>query len=159
MSELLPDTWHSRELPVLRSIVRTVDSLQPRERAALTAGDIALRVNDAAGEGVHFNNDEVTRAVKALSRGGYIVRADAERLGGGVIRVVDITEKAYRATGAWPSREAMADKLLAALEDLAEYSDDPIEKSRAKKAAEALGGFSRDTLIAVIGASAGVAMQ
>lgn len=104
--------------------------------------------------------DEVNAALLALHRGEYLEVGISTTFGGSeILGVETITEKAYRAVGAWPSREAMADELLAALRDLAEYSDDPVEKSRAKKAAEALGGFSRDTLIAVIGASAGVAMQ
>ena len=52
----------------------------------------------------------------------------------------------------------MADRLLNVLEDLAEHGDDPVTKTKARKALDGLSGFSRDVLVSVIAAAAGTAM-
>ncbi len=142
------DQWHDRDLPVLRAVVHAID------------GSFEGPEPDELVESSGLSPKDVNAALLALHRGEYLEVAISTTFGGSeILGVNTISEKAYRAAGAWPSREGMADELLAALRDLAEYSDDPVEKSRAKKALEALGGFSRDTLIAVIGASTGVALQ
>ncbi|MCW2496590.1 hypothetical protein [Jatrophihabitans sp.] len=148
MTGPLADTWHTRDLVVLQAVVTALDgSLQGIDPAELI---------DPTG----MTEDQVTAALIALKRGQYIEMASALMLSGDAFHSVNgVTEKAYRATGAWPSNETMTDRLLAALTDIAEYGDDPLEKSRARKALDALGGFSRDTLVSVVGAAAGVAMQ
>lgn len=167
MPEKQYDQWRDRDLPVLRAIVEKIDTNPTRNARGLTVGDVALLMQDQHhGTGTTpawwTGNDTVRQAFHALRRGEYIVlEREMAVLSGGRLdaEVLDIKGKAYEATGAWPSAEDIAAKLIAALEDLAEYSDDPVEKSRAKKAAAAFGGFSRDTLVSVIGAATGVALQ
>lgn len=155
MSDPMPDRWHSIDLPSLKIIMRLMDEYPGR---IWTVEQITTY---APSDGFNLvNNTTMSGAMTALARGGYVVVEQVgRRVGGTQPAIVDITEKAYRATGAWPSPEAVTDRLLAALGNLAEYSENPVERSAAKKALDGLGTFSRDTLVSVAGAAAGVAMQ
>lgn len=133
MIEPLPDTWHKRDLPVLRAIVKELgQTTDPVEVYTLTVSTGMPKV-------------EVECAILALHRGGYVDVSVTTSFGGTSIDGVnDVTGDAYRLTGAWPSSEAIADKLLAALTDVVEHGDDEV---------------SRDLLASVAGAASGVAMQ
>lgn len=145
MIEPLADTWHSRDLPVLRTVVRMYDE----ELRPIAAGEVMAETG--------LTDRDITRAGMALRQAGLVDVMIA--VGPAVLRFGSVTAEARRLAGSWPSPDNIADRLLAALADIAEHGSDELTKSRARKAAEALGGFSRDTLIAVIGSAAGVAMQ
>jgi hypothetical protein len=150
MTEPLPDTWHSRDLPVLRHIVKMCDEA-PNDH--LHVKGVALELWG------RIATQDVERAAAALASGHLIELGHDDGAGFLLRDITEVSGEARRLAGAWPSADNIADRLIAALQDLAEYSDDPVEKTRAKKALEGLGSFSRDTLISVIGAAAGVALQ
>jgi len=148
MTEPLPDTWHARDLIVLRAAVSTIDE----------TGEMADVSQLCAATGL--SQTEVERAVLALDRGQYVTGMITRTFGGAMVDgISEVGREAYRLTGAWPSPDAIADKLLAALTDVAENGDDEVSRSRARKALEGLGGLSRDLLVSVAGAAAGVALQ
>jgi hypothetical protein len=148
MTKQLPDTWHSRDLPVLRAAVTIIDATN--QMASLQ------QLAEATG----LSEDDTRRAVLALNRGGYVEGAITPVWGDDLVDGVnDVVGEAYRLTGAWPSPEAIADRFLAALTDVAEHGTDEVTRSRARKALDGLGSLTRDTLVSVAGAAAGVAMQ
>lgn len=145
MTEPLPDTWHSRDLPVLRTVVRLYDETMR-----------VVRVQTVV-EATGLSDDDVRRAGIALNAAGLV-----ETGGTGQKKILmfgGITAEARRLTGSWPSADSIADRLLATLEHLAANGSDEVVQSKARKAADALGSFTRDTLVSVAGAAAGVAMQ
>ena len=95
----------------------------------------------------------------ALDRDGLIdAFTSTDGAGTRALAVRNVSGEAYRRAGAWPTPETMADRLLNVLEDLAEHGDDPVTKTKARKALDGLSGFSRDVLVSVIAAAAGTAM-
>ncbi len=148
MTEPLPDTWHSRDLPVLRTIVRLCDESQS---GSTTGSALAAALPE-------MGLADVDRAVRALDH-AEMFRTVSRRGDGSVSVIGGPTGRARELSGAWPSPDSIADKLLAALEDIAEYGSDEVTKTKARKALDGLGGFSRDVLVSVVGAAAGVAMQ
>lgn len=147
MTEPLPDTWHSRDLPVLRTIVRLCDE----ERSSIATGAGVARSLRA------LTDDEIHRAINALELAGLF---EVTRRGDGSASIISCpSAEARRLSGAWPSPDSIADNLLAELKDIAEYGSDEATKSKARKALDGLSGFSRDVLVGVIGSAAGVAMQ
>ncbi|MCO7238405.1 DUF4423 domain-containing protein [Aeromicrobium sp. CnD17-E] len=148
MTEPLHDTWHARDLPVLRTTVALMDgNTRPPG------------YQEIAGE-AHVSEDETRAALLNLHRAGLIeatISNDFEDAG--VLWVTNVSREALTLSGQWPSPETIADRLLITLQELAEHGSDPVEKAKARKALDALGGFSRDLLVSVAGAAAGVAMQ
>lgn len=157
MRQPLSDTWYSNDVLVLRHIVAEFDKEDPHD---MTAAEISnrMRVDGQPWYDIRL----VESALKALVRDGLITMELTEHpyaRGLQELRVVEIDSRAYALTGKWPSPDSIAERLLTELMNLAERSDDPVTRSKAKTAAKALGSFSRDTLVSVIGAAAGVAMQ
>lgn len=64
----------------------------------------------------------------------------------------ELTERARRAVGAWPTAKGMADRLVSAVNYAADREDDPERKGWLKKTAAYLGNAGRDVAIQ-IGAS------
>lgn len=144
MTEPLDDTWHSRDLPVLRIVVKLYDeTMRP------------VRVS-AVEESTGLSRADVQRAGVALGAAGLVTTSGAAQLK--VMMFGGVTAQARQLTGAWPSAESIADRLLATLEDLAEHAGDDVTKSKARRALDGLGSLTRDTLVSVAGAAAGVAM-
>lgn len=83
MTEPLTDTWHSRDMPILRMIAQTLE------------GDAPIRANvvDIADD-LNVHTDAVIRAFDALESDGLIRRQD-ERPG----RVAGISGDARRLLG------------------------------------------------------------
>lgn len=150
MTDPLPDTWHPRDLIVLRAAVQHIDSTGEE-------ADLHHLVQSTG-----LDAEEVTRAVRALHATGVVTAVILDGGWGGVAQVEGIrglTQQAYERSGAWPGPDSVADRLLAILEDLAEHGSDPVEKAKARKALDAMGSLGRDLLVSVAGAAAGVAMQ
>ncbi len=122
--ELLPDTWFSRDLPVLIEAVRHFDaSSQP-----LAAATVADRLG--------WEADKVTAAVRALARGGYVEELGVGLGTAGGDYLARVSADAYRATGAWPSVDTMTDRILAALQQAVDQAPEGEAKSRARRALE-----------------------
>jgi hypothetical protein len=134
----LPDTWHSRDLPVLRTIVRLHDA-DPID---------LVRVNHIESElAGTLSEDDIQRAGIALEEAGLIDISGSSGLP--LLFVKSITANARQLAGSWPTADTAADRLLAALDALAAQSHDEPTRTRARTVREQVGGFSRDTLAAI----------
>lgn len=134
--ELLPDTWFSRELPVLVEVVRHFDAVnQP-----LSA--------DTVAETLCWDVETVMAAVRALDRGGLV----RDMVGGGApgAWIGAVSADAYRATGAWPTPDTAADRLLAALQAAVDKAPEGSEaKTRARRILNGVVAAGRDFAVDV----------
>jgi hypothetical protein len=134
--DLLPDTWFSRELPVLVEVVRHFDSTHQPLAATAIAQDLGWEV------------ETVTAGVRALIRGGYVEELGID-MGPGGAWIGQVSGQAYREVGAWPSVETAADRLLAALEAAVENAPEGEPKSRAKRIRDGFLAAGRDFAVDV----------
>lgn len=138
-----PETWFSRDLPVLSSVVARVE----------TAGIADSRdvITDTG-----LDPQTVGRSARALHAAGYF-EADFE-LGGG-FAVMHLGERARREVGSWPTPESLADRLTAAVErGLAQASTDD-ERSRWQKLAAGIASAGREIVVQASGAALGGAIS
>lgn len=125
----VPDTWFTRDLPVLRAAVRGADSgIEFEEIAAETGFDLRT----------------VSMSLRALQDAGYV---EAYFAGGfsGFIR--GARERGRRETGAWPSPESLTDRLAEALAAAAEAEPEPERKTLLRSAAQGLAGAGRTVAV------------
>jgi hypothetical protein len=119
-------TWADRDLPLLRESVRRID-----------AGEEWPPMREIATScGIDFGQAEV--AFDALEEDSYLViggRASGLLNG----NVSQVTGKARREVGAWPTAEGVVDQLVVALAEAADAETEPERKSRLREAAETLG--------------------
>lgn len=139
MVEKLADVWATRDLPVLIEITRQVDDGGSGARGHVVAKALGL------------SEDDVARSVSALARNGYVIE-QAGFIGHGWVS--DVTEKAYLATGLYPSSEDTVDAFVEALRKAADQTDNPDEKSGLRKLARSAGDVSTNVLGAVLAAVA-----
>jgi hypothetical protein len=138
--EPLPDTWYSRELPVLREVARLAEQ-----------GDINVAA-DVIAQALGMPQSVVARAGVLLEEDGYL--ADIiTAWGTGAIRFGKVTPKGRREVGQWPSPDAAADRLMAALEQAIDDAEGE-QKTRLQKVRDGLAKAGRDV---VIGIASGVA--
>lgn len=130
-----PDIWNSRDLPVLREITRRL-AANPAEsvHAHEVAHELDLDVHDTRA------------AVVNLVRGGHVLeppnssRRSSARRGDAV---VDITDQALYVTGVWPTPETALERMIAALESIAENTDDEDTRTRARRLLDGLASGGR----------------
>lgn len=141
-----PDTWYRRDLPVLREVVRHFDESPGRH---FRLAEITQAVNtDSDGES--WDDATIGRALAVLERNALLTMFWTERVGGRRIAgVSEIAGKAHRLVGAWPTPESGADRLIAALERIAENTDDADERGRAQRVLEAFAGSGRQIAVGV----------
>lgn len=145
--DAIRDTWTSRELPVLRTVVSHLDSA--------SNPDTYVRASTLA-RAMDRSEAEVTAALANLFRGGYLVPpsgvgAPRDAAEAGII--LDFTEKALREIGQWPTPESGLERMIAALESIAADQYEPeAKRSRARTILGALGGAGRDLGVDVAGA-------
>jgi len=137
---LVESTWENRDLPVLRAVVTVYDeTTRPVSVAELSA---ATGLEAVA----------VGRALIALSDEDppFFVPVDGSTLAG---RQIDAASQptgyARRTVGAWPTPEALTDRIVAVLNQAAEDETDEANKSKLKTAAIVVGGVARDLVIGV----------
>lgn len=140
MAEPLPDTWHNRDLPVLREAVKRIDAA-PRDKP--TVHDFATALN--------IDEETTRRSLTALERDGLVTliweqRAAVRRR---IRSVADVSADAYRKAGAWPTPESGADRLIAALEHIAANTNDEDERTRAQKILDGFAGSGRQIAVGV----------
>jgi hypothetical protein len=133
---LLPDTWFSRDLPVLIEAVRHFDGTNQPLAATTIAADLGWQV------------EKVTAAVRALVRGGYVEELGIS-MGPGGEWIGQVAGEAYREVGAWPSVDTAADRLLAALDAAVENAPEGEPKSRAKRIRDGFLSAGRDFAVDV----------
>jgi hypothetical protein len=137
-------TWEQRDLPVLRSIVELTDEggryIQPQQIAERTGLDtIAVQraLNALAAEDPSFFEFVDSTALGSASREiGY---------------VKDPTGHARRAVGTWPTADALADRIIAGLNQAADAEEDEDRRGRLRRTAAWFGGAGRDILVNVAG--------
>lgn len=143
MTQPLSDTWLSRELPVLRLVVAALDE---RPGWPAEVEEIEHGMDDA----------DFARAVQRLEHGGYLVAEWATMLGSTeLMAVTSVTKPALEATGAWPTSDVAADRLLTALKELADGGRTDDVRSRARRALDAMSGAGRDIAVGVATAAIG----
>jgi hypothetical protein len=133
----MDDTWASRDLPVLESVVAQLDEL-----LLLNGHPDAVDVAGWSGWPV----EEVIPALNALD-GEYInLHRTLEPEGW---YVTGVTARARRAVGQWPSGENLIERLSASISEAAEQEKDPAQKRRLLSVARELGGAAKTIAINV----------
>lgn len=125
MPELLPDSWFTRDLPVLRAIARLVDS--PEHGGAPYLGQVV----PASG----LARPDVVAAVRGLVDTGYV--AALTNVAGDVVRITGISGEARRLTGLWPTPQSEWERLGEQLTTRAANAPTDVERARWRALAEA----------------------
>ena len=137
---MVQDTWATRDLPVLKAVVELFDGGEWRVGGAQVAERTGLA------------EDVVQRAFFALANEDpplfkYI---DTSSLAGPEIGwVYEPSGEARRRVGAWPTPESLADRLVQAMDQVAESEPDEEKRSKLRNAAVYLGSAGRDMLVQV----------
>jgi hypothetical protein len=134
MTERLDDVWINRDYPVLREAARRID-----------AGDVHVH-QDVIAEATGLESDEVKRAAAALERRGLVMLTKDL----GPVRFVEVSGAAYLITGLHPDADDALSRLVQVLQQAAERTGDQEERSRLRRAADALLGVSRDVMTGVL---------
>jgi hypothetical protein len=132
----MESTWESREMLILRA----VDYFDDPERHHVDIDDLVA----ATG----LDEDDVKRGLRALGTASppYVQGiAIAETVY--PISLTEVTERARREVGQWPTPEAWVDRLVAGLEQAADDEPNEEKRSRIKQAAGVLGGIARDVAV------------
>ncbi|GAA1691942.1 hypothetical protein GCM10009745_41660 [Kribbella yunnanensis] len=131
----MESTWESRDLPVLEAIVRLYEetgTLMSPSRIGVTAGVPESDVQKALRALQHNDPPYITKLSKQGNGDVYLVGAP--------------TGHARRTVGAWPTPDALADRIIAALNEAADNEPDEVKKGKLRRAAEAVAGVGRDIL-------------
>ncbi|SDG30070.1 hypothetical protein [Klenkia brasiliensis] len=125
MPELLPDSWFTRDLPVLRAVARLVDSAE--HGGAPYLGQVV----PASG----LPRAQVVAAVRGLVDTGYV--AALTNVAGDVVRITGISGEARRLTGLWPTPQSEWERLGEQLEARAANAPTEVERARWRALADA----------------------
>jgi hypothetical protein len=137
MVEMLRDAWGWRELPVLIAIAERIDRGE-----WVGHGDLVA----ATG----LTDQEVQSAVNALEARGLL--PSVRRLANGNAQFIhEISGDAYRLTGLHRDRDEAVAALTELLEDAANRATDPVEKSKLRRVAEAIGDVGSQTVANFLG--------
>src|SRR4051812_26966289 len=118
--EHLEPTWPWREYPVLLEAARIIDK-DPN-----FAGARFQQIAEATG----LTIDDVLIAARALEADGYVeLRLVMPAKAG---RIVQISGEARRQVGLWPTPSTALDRMIAALEAIANNTDDPASEPAAR---------------------------
>jgi hypothetical protein len=141
--EPLPDQWYTRDLLVLREIADRL-AVQREHR---------VDIDDEMAERYGLDQDRLSAITGTLRDAGFIDGIDVAQLPGLAI-VTTLTPLGRRQVGLWPSPEATADRLIAALEQAIEQTPEGEQKTRLQGIRDWLGKAGRDV---VVGIASGVA--
>lgn len=136
------DTWTERDLPVLRAAVEIYEE---------TGGPVQTnQLMRACG----FDVETVQRAVRALGREPYF---DVDEDTSGAVSIAGPpTGQALRVAGQWPSPETQLERLISALQAVADDDSRPQEeRSRFRQVALLLGGAASQIAIGALGGAGG----
>lgn len=140
----LEDRWATRDYPMLEWIVEQFE-----------AGNSDIQ-NGFVPEALGITDAEAANSIRNLDRGNYI--SDVTWMFGDGWLVGNITERALREVGAWPSNESVADQLLWILEQKIDQAADPDTRSRWVKLRDGFSGAGRDLTIELAAALAAKSM-
>ena len=128
-SELPPDRWAAQDHAVLVDATRRIEERDHMVAIAEVAHALQLDIED------------VMRSARNLNRGEYVTVIGG--WGGAVTHFQDVTERALRETGLWPAPECALDRMIAALEAIADHTDDEDTRTRARKILDGMTGAGR----------------
>lgn len=132
MPDLLPDSWFTRDLPVLRAVARLVDS--PAHGGAPYLGQVV----PASG----LPRPQVVAAVRGLVDTGYV--AALTNVAGDVVRITGISGEARRLTGLWPTPQSEWERLGEQLAARAAGAATEVERDRWRALADAATAVGPD---------------
>src|SRR5262245_23239283 len=129
------ETWASRDLPILVAAYRWVESDAPASMAQLEEmrRELGLPVHDFK-TGLEALASADPPYIDVVMAGGW----SNDSAGGGY--VADVSERARRELGGWPSADALVDQLAAALVRAADDEPEPERRGRLREAAGVIGG-------------------
>ena len=133
----MESTWEPRDLPVLDAIVRYFD-----EHDGPEIPDV-----ETFAKITGIDPGQVGRAVRALSP--RFIKTGPGMGGLTEVSIMGITDEAREKVGQWPTPEAVADRIVAALQEAADREPDQGKRTKLRAAAETLGSFGRDLLVNV----------
>jgi hypothetical protein len=133
---LFSDTWYGRDLSVLVEVVRRFDE-EPTGRVSM------WEVADASG----LSEDDVIRAAQALTNAGLVTTSGTMTKSMESFR--GVSTEARRHAGLRPSPEAVADRLVAALQAAADSASEGEPRTRARRALDAFVAAGRDFAVDV----------
>ena len=128
----LGDVWASRDYPVLREVTRRLD----QGAGLVNTSDIAAALS--------MTEEASGLALAALERRGLISGLVMVIGVGFPLGVCEVSGDAYLLTGLHPDGADALSSLVGALRQAADSSADVDERGRLRRAADALGGISRD---------------
>lgn len=135
------DTWETRDLPLLRTIVAMRDA-EPGHPIT----------SHALAEAAAVTPDQARSALQNLGA-EFVILKDASSMAQWDVFVIGVTAEGLRAAGAWPSPETAADRLLAAIdEQISVLPEGSPRSSKLKAARDGLLGAGRDVLVSVAAA-------
>ena len=135
MTERLEDVWASRDYPVLVEVTRRID-----------AGEMPSV--DQVRDALAIDNETMKLATKALVRRQLVHGFGSAEAS--IIQFSDVSAEAYFLTGLHPSGDDALSRLVDTLRQAADQTPDPEEKSRLRKAADAMLNISRDVAVGVM---------
>lgn len=139
----LEDVFARREMRLLQFAVTHLDEhIDDMGKQTLTIEQLV--------EGTGLDEADVKRALRSLYEASppYIEGITVAQMAY-PIRLTNVTERARREAGQWPTPEALVSRMVAALNEAADAELDPERKSKLKSAALALGGVGRDLAVQV----------
>lgn len=137
----LVETYSTRDLPVLREAARVLDS---------EAGMYGLRFSQLV-EATGLPATQVELALRALAEDGLLeVRWAHPREAS---RIAGLTSAARERVGLWPTPASALERMIAALEAIAQNTDDEDTRTRARKILDGLAGAGRQIGISVAAAA------
>jgi predicted ArsR family transcriptional regulator len=121
MTERLGDTWDAREYPVLRETARLLE---------IDDTFAGVRLHDIA-TATGFEPETVLRSLRILEHAGLVdLHLVMPAIAG---RVTQIAPEARQLVGQWPTAETALDRVIAALEAIAENTEDEEERTKAQR--------------------------
>lgn len=134
----MKDTWLTRELPVLDSIVQYFEE---EPTGTLTSQAIAVRSG--------ISQDEVHRALIKLGTANppFFHGIDVDQLPYPVM-ITEVTERALTMVGQWPSPESLIGQLIDAINRASDEEMVPERKDMLRRTAETIRGAAYQIAIA-----------
>lgn len=130
----MDDTWAHRDLPVLDAIVNIFDK---PDRYQMRMPEVV----ELSG----LPQEEVQAALRVLANASppYITGTGASGLTYPLI-ISDVTERARRAVGQWPTPESLVNQVVDGLNEAATHESEPGKKRALREAASVLGDTAKD---------------
>ena len=132
---MIDEVWHT-DRKVLVEIVRQIE-VDGLDFADCTTVFEKAGIDSATGE----------RSVGRLVRTG---RLHGQRTFGGDWTIDSVTQQGLRESGAWPTADQLAERVVSALDDAAEQEQEPQKRSKLRGLATGLGGAGKDVLVEVL---------